>query len=388
MPHFPSPHERSLDLDVQHDSAWTDSSSLVELAEDGTEVEVPYKVDTSCFVTGQVKSENNTVTSLSLCDGVSGIVHTPDVDYVIETSEIQKRDYENGNELVLNVRIVDKEVKDDNMDLLLKAMEIDEKNIFKDLQEDESDINKELSALRTSELEDKEDPFDLEVDELDPEAETIQKRQMLKGAVEVGVFLDNNFMKYMEEIGKTKKKDVVNYMITKWNIVRQVYADKNKVGSDFKVELKYIELWKKKNPDYYEPHQNSEDMGKHLKPFCFNVNKDDLDHKVVYTHYVGGGIMGLSWVGGVCSEHFKCSLVKINTYKLEYSRIEMHELGHNLGFPHFESMNNCGSVPGFMSGARSYNFGPCFKPILRNTIATKSCLSEKNFKGKVKNKGD
>ena len=174
-------------------------------------------------------------------------------------------------------------------------------------------------------------------------------------------------------------------MITKWNIVRRIYGNKDNVGSDLAVELKYVELWTE-NPEYYtDAIQNSQILGLHLKMFCENHRRmPNLDFKLLYTHGVGGGVMGVAYTNGVCLPNTNCGVCKVSTIDLNFSKFEMHEMGHNLGFLHFDSMGGemkCGKVKGFMSGERSYSFAPCYREVLENTIRSRRCLTEDNVTG-------
>ncbi|XP_012936482.1 zinc metalloproteinase-disintegrin-like 4a [Aplysia californica] len=371
----------TFDLSLEQGSVWTPESRVVVRTTAGGEEEedileeVPVTVRASCYLSGEVTSHQDAYASLSVCDGLSGVIHTREASYVIDDDSGEderspaERDEEGfeGEGRKLSVRIVYPRAEQVDLSYWnyqreMESLEVEEENYFPEVVEDKDDVT--------------------------GDADTVSRRQaMQKGTVEVGVFCDKNFVNYMNRIGKNSLQKVTDYMIVKWNIVRRVYANKQQVGSDFTVLLKYVELWKT-NPRYYAPIQNSQKMGAHLSAFCKNHRSmNTLDHKMLYTHGVGGGVMGLAYVGGVCQTYTKCSLVKINIRDIHYSRIDMHELGHNLGFKHQNQVKGCGAKFGFMSGARSYFFTPCYKPVLRATIANRRCLKQNNVARPVLNTG-
>ena len=100
-------------------------------------------------------------------------------------------------------------------------------------------------------------------------------------------------------------------------VLLKVYGDKAAVGSDFSVELKYIEIWNN-NPGYFKKDENSA-IGTQLRTFCLGAPMDQLDHKMLYTRGVGGGTMGVAYSNGVCTT-WKCSIVKVPNWNLTYSR--------------------------------------------------------------------
>lgn len=298
---------------------------------------------------------------------------------------------------MLSVRIIQDRDDDEASDLTdaiyehkLDGLIAEEDHAFSEMEEDSAmdkrvDIKRELLNKRIdfdqelAMLEEKEAGMFSELDGLIDTINTT-KRAVSKGAVEVGIWCDKNFVEFMATKDKKTLKDVTDLMIIKWNIVRVIYANKKLVGSDFSVQLKYVEIWEK-NPKYYEPVQNNFKLAPHLKAFCQNHRfSHNLDHFALYTYGVGGAMMGLAYIDGVCRAKYKCSVLKFNPKRMLYARVEMHELGHNLGFEHHnEEIVDCGEKQSFMaSGERTYFFAPCHKLLLKKALAKKACLKRSN----------
>ena len=339
--------ETSLTLVVRPGSVWTNTSSLVMLFDKNAEDVPPFTVDNACILTGRVESREDSVVSIDICQGITGIIQIGRLDYHIKSKGVLERVLNKNRSFDLNVRVVENE----DIEILTDGYLIPE-----------------IRAQRQNIL-------------------SVSNNTIVSGTIEVGLFLDKSFMIFMKRLGFKSPTKIANYLVTKWNIVNTIYSNADKVGSDVTIKVKYIEMWRKKNPVWYKANQY-EDLGKNLLDFCVNSKRHVLDHKVLYTRGANNGVMGVAYVGGVCDKMSKCSVVRINPNRLYAASIEMHELGHSLGFKHTREMEGCGRKPGFMSTGLtslelSYNFSPCFKSVLRKTIRSKRCLRKENVRRRI-----
>jgi len=339
--------ETSLTLLVRPGSVWTNTSSLVVLfQEKNIEYQPNFSVDNNCILTGRVESSqlDPSVVSLNICNGVTGIVQLGRLDYFITSKTVLQRALSRDRSYNLHVRVV--------------------RNTWEIQDTDDAWLIPEIKAQREQIL-------------------NVSKDTIVSGTIEVGLFLDKSIMTYLYQLGFDSPTKIGNYLITKWNFVNTIYSNVENVGSDVTIKVKYIEMWSRRNPVWYQPYEDLTHLGKLLRGFCKNVPKHKLDHKMLYTRGTDNGIMGMAYVGGVCDKIYKCSVVRVANSRLYYARTEMHELGHNLGLPHDKKNTPCGSVAGFMGQGVTYEFMPCYKSIVRNTIRSKVCLRRENVKRRL-----
>ncbi|GFN76948.1 Zinc metalloproteinase/disintegrin [Plakobranchus ocellatus] len=189
---------------------------------------------------------------------------------------------------------------------------------------------------------------------------------------------------YLKKQGFDTTQKVTDFMITKWNAIAKVFGNEKKVGVRFYIHLKKVEVWWR-NPDFYRPVQQNQNMGKHLSVFCNNTKRDNADHRMLYTHGVGGRVAGMAWVGQICQARHSCSVVR--SKKRGSVSTELHELGHNLGFLHDPQMK-CSTPYGFM-GWKFSTFKDCYRERLLKKIKKKSfnCLRQRNVRRPKLNKG-
>ncbi|CAI5773297.1 and metalloproteinase domain-containing 20-like [Podarcis lilfordi] len=104
------------------------------------------------------------------------------------------------------------------------------------------------------------------------------------------------------------------------------------------VSVAGLEIWTEKNLIDVD-----KSMGATLKAFSIwrrntllNHLKNDAAHLIVYRSY--RGIIGIAYVGQICSEHFATGVVASKNFNLfDFSVLFAHEFGHNLGMSHDES---------------------------------------------------
>lgn len=99
----------------------------------------------------------------------------------------------------------------------------------------------------------------------------------------------------------------------------------------------------------------------------YNITRLDL-YKVT-SNGNQSGVLGLSWVGGMCNGKFSCTVGEAT--HLESAFVIAHEIGHNLGMMHDGAKNRCDPNRYIMSdktGAGKTNWSACSNEYLDNAI--------------------
>ncbi|CAG5127444.1 unnamed protein product, partial [Candidula unifasciata] len=186
-----------------------------------------------------------------------------------------------------------------------------------------------------------------------------------KATIEVGIYINANYTNILKESQISTASQIVNWVINRWNIIRQVYQDTARIGTEVDIKIKRLEIWSK-NPDYYGSSNESQSIKSHLKLFCEQSPEDGVDHKMMYTWETRKKIVGISSVGGVCHPKKKCSLVMPQRNGVQR---ELHELGHNLGLLHDPKIANCTWPYGFMGWEPTTEFKDCYRPLFLASLA-------------------
>ncbi|GFR87301.1 zinc metalloproteinase/disintegrin [Elysia marginata] len=355
----------SLDMTLTRRSVWTNESRAFEY-QDGELVEVPLNLDPNCFMAGGLDSGEGSA-SFSFCDGVSGIVQTPEVEYLVE----QTRELDSDEDISeVTVSVVDTSVEERDLedDEELVAIEEEERIYF----------NIDRDSYNSSEILWKRDMQD------EPAIQRTTRQNKVDITGEIAVYADKNYADFLKSTGRNTLAKATTFFANKWNTIARVYGDKSKVGVKFVLQLKQVEVWWT-NPRYYRSVQNNNNLQKHLNPFCSNTRNSKADHRMLYTAGVGGGVMGLAWIGGICNPNRACSIVKNKS--LSNLKVELHEFGHNLGFRHEPQMQPCSKPDGFMGWTRTHKFNDCYKRSFVQTyrLRSRDCLRQTNMKTRVLN---
>lgn len=336
------PEVASLDMEVSQDSVWTDDSQV--LVRRGEQVEeVHGAVDSSCFLSGRLTSHDGAA-SLNRCGRLTGFVQAGDYVYEIEETEDSAYQSEFPNVKVTMKRSTEMTSEGDpiilpNEDLLGRE-----------------EVN-----------------TDSEVD--------ISKRQNKELTAEVAVFLDSYFVQHLSRNkGKRTDEAMSQWIVLKWNVIRKVYGNQQKIGFPFTLQLKKVEIWRK-DPSYYSRLGTKSKTIDYLRVFCQRTdNKPDYDHKMLYTQGIGESHLGMAYLNGICRSDIKCSLVKAKEQEV---KIELHEFGHNIGLDHDPALEPCKDPQGeggFMGWGSNYRILDCYRRELKKYIKQRGarCMYETN----------
>ncbi|KAK3732409.1 hypothetical protein RRG08_053805, partial [Elysia crispata] len=284
----------------------------------------------------------------------SGIVQTPDVEYLVE--QMPGDDPSEVKVTVVEQPHLDEWALQDDEDDELVAQEEEERNYFNNMK-----YNSTLTGIKRE-----------------------KRRAGADVTAEIAVYADKNYANFLKSSGRNTLAKATKFFANKWNTIARVYGDRSKVGVKFAIQLKHVEVWWT-NPRYYRAVQSNNNLNKHLNPFCSNTRGSKADHRMLYTAGVGGGVMGLAWVGGICNPNRACSIVKNKS--LTNLKVELHEFGHSLGFRHEPQMQPCSKPDGFMGWTRTHKFNDCYRRSFLQTykLRSRNCLRQVNMHKKVLN---
>ncbi|GFO46075.1 Zinc metalloproteinase/disintegrin [Plakobranchus ocellatus] len=347
----------NLDMTLTQGSVWTEDSRAFE-RRDAETVEVPLALDASCFMAGDVSSGEGSA-SFSHCGGLSGYVQTPEMEYIVEqTGEPDSED--DFSEVTVSLVPPSNEplALDEEDDL--KAQEEEERKYFGSNHGDENESYN--STERTKRCANNNNP--------QPNPQPNPPSQGADITAEVAVYADKYYADFLRSQGKNNLAKATTFFVNKWNTIARVYGDKKKVGLKFVIQLKHVEVWWS-NPAFYRSVQADPNLNKHLNVFCSKTTGNKADHRMLYTVGVGGGTMGLAWIGGVCNPIRACSIVKSKTSNV---RVELHEFGHSMGFKHEPQMEPCDNPDGFMGWRVTYKFSNCYRRYLLQSYNQRNLL--------------
>jgi len=112
----------------------------------------------------------------------------------------------------------------------------------------------------------------------------------------------------------------------------------------------------------------------------------DLVH--LFTNRSMGGVLGVAWLGGICSPSLGTAISRYNAFTsfANKTKIVAHEIGHNCGAPHDnESGSSCASTPsGFLmnpsiqtgSDPNFSTFSPCSISRITPVLNASTCLTQ------------
>ncbi|XP_018421288.1 PREDICTED: zinc metalloproteinase-disintegrin-like crotastatin [Nanorana parkeri] len=281
---------------------------------DGTRVTTsPENLDHCCYQ-GHTKQDVDSLVSICICNGLSGVIHTRNRRFLIEPLN-QTDDGEHA------------------------------------IYEDKEETPKTCGVTNTTWTEGK----------------VLKSSRSGSNAEKLNFF---NSQKYVQLYLVADKTMFVKYNNSKEDLQKRIFEIINYVNEVYKqigtfVALIGIEFWDKK--DLFEV---STSANINLDRFCtwrkqvllpriFNDNAQfitDTDFQ--------GATVGLAFVGTMCSEAHSCGVIQ------DHSRVAVsvgatvaHEMGHNLGMNHDTSSCNCPADSCIMAPTLSYNtprlFSPC-----------------------------
>lgn len=351
----------ALDMELSQDTAWTEDSLVVVRRGEKAE-ELHDIVNRGCYLSGLLTSQAGAVT-LNRCGRMVGMIQTGDHHYEIKEEDDapegrQRRESnDSDSDLFADVKVIVRR-SEGNMTTPEGGVILNEEGLG--YEEYGEDILNGTDA------------------ETSP---TKRQRNKKPIAAEVAAFLDSNFSKYMsKKRGKKTVQALTDWVVMKWNIIRQVYGNANKIGVPFALLLKKVEVWWN-NPNFYRKLNSKHDTSDFLRSFCKNTaNSPNYDHKMLYTKETGGHHLGMAYLNGICRTNIKCSLVK--AFKDEV-KIELHEFGHNVGLEHDPGLEPCTDPAGdggFMGWAWNYKILDCYKRDLLKHIKEPGakCLYQDN----------
>ncbi|XP_071527364.1 A disintegrin and metalloproteinase with thrombospondin motifs 1-like isoform X2 [Panulirus ornatus] len=218
------------------------------------------------------------------------------------------------------------------------------------------------------------------------------RRQTVKDpyTVELAVFVDRTLYSYVKKRYPTDgvSNKVVEIVMTLVNAVHRLYADASLKGVNIAMLVKRVEVLGSGKPS-----QNKGDIYKYLKQFCrWQSQKNPRDTSKGWDHALllsghdlwskkpsDKSIVGLAFVGGMCSSSFSCTINEGTSFAAAY--IIAHEMGHSLNMKHDGGLetwkckkNKFIMSPVMASGATTWS--SCSKNSLVSFLSTKgSCLT-------------
>ncbi|CAG5120062.1 unnamed protein product, partial [Candidula unifasciata] len=103
-----------------------------------------------------------------------------------------------------------------------------------------------------------------------------------QATIEVGIYINANCISILKERQISTTSQIVDWVINRWNIIRQVYRNTSRIGADMDVKIKRLEIWSK-NPAYFDGSEPKPTIRTHLNTFCEKSPEDGMDHKMIYT---------------------------------------------------------------------------------------------------------
>ncbi|RUS79014.1 hypothetical protein EGW08_013225, partial [Elysia chlorotica] len=311
-------------------NVWTADARVFERKE-GSEgvVEANLKIKSDCFMSGSLQTQDG-VASFSHCNGLSGFIQTPDLEYIIEQAyrvdgepsmdwefpEVTvtlfrtsannfgdslklpddfptnkgrgKEENDNAEKEDDDTKSQSESVEDEDISHLME----DEGLFFNQTQSESESESKSESESESKDSEDEDinplmEEESLFFNQTDSLNGTVDKLQRINKratpspiAAEIAVYVARSFADYLRTRGINTLQKITEFMITKWNAVARVYGEVQNVGVPFDIQLKRIEVWWQ-NPAFYIPVQRDQSMGQHLNVFCDNTRTQPADHRML-----------------------------------------------------------------------------------------------------------
>ncbi|KAM5171857.1 zinc metalloproteinase-disintegrin-like 4a [Mantella aurantiaca] len=295
-----------------------------------------------CYYQGHVKDDNSSLVSLSVCQGLSGIIMTQEQKLMIEPLNLT----ENGAHAVYAYQDQDAP-KTCGVDHTMYNVSV---------------ITKTSSTITSSEVQ-----------------EFIKARKY----VELYIVADHSmFLKYngnKEEI-RIRIHKMLNYINTVYKLLNVFVAlngmeiwntkDHFQVVSDFNINLNMFSTWRMDNLLPRKPNDNAQ--------FLTNVK------------FVNSTV-GYAWISAMCSDYSAGINQDHSTDPFKVAATLAHEMGHNLGMTHDENHCTCHDKPcimlPFSSHDTPYTFSPCSHQSFQNFIerGRPLCLKNKPQKDDIQN---
>ncbi|XP_029459973.1 disintegrin and metalloproteinase domain-containing protein 28-like [Rhinatrema bivittatum] len=312
--------------------------------ENGQEVTTSLPTMDHCNYQGYIQEEDNSLVSISTCNGLSGFLKVRDQKYGI--TPLQLADHEEH--------------------AIYNYESLENASRFCGVTSSSWDVEQ---ALTFSPLE-----------------RSHKKEEMLKKKkkkyVELYVIADNTmYKKYHENITATKER--IFELVNNVNVVyREINIFVTLVGYDIWTQTDFVEI--------------SPDIGVTLDNFAswrseVLLKRKDHDHAQLLTNLdFKGPQVGLAYVGTMCSEDQSAGVIQdFDANAMKVGATMAHELGHSFGMNHDNASCSCTSSPCIMTPIISNipgEFSNCSLRDVKNFISYKSlaCIRNVPSPGEIK----
>ncbi|XP_025083399.1 A disintegrin and metalloproteinase with thrombospondin motifs adt-1-like [Pomacea canaliculata] len=193
-----------------------------------------------------------------------------------------------------------------------------------------------------------------------------------KVTIEVGVYLDVHFLnKVSEKHQISSNQQLTDFIAQKWSGIAGVLHNPSLVGWDITIKVVNVEIWRS-NPWWYQ--DSTQELGERMQSACENTMDQPFDYVSIETSDTDPPRRtGVAYVGQMCNPRYRCGITKGANFNFAP---EIHEMGHNMGLKHDDTMSECSrQEKGFMSAKQSV-FRPCYAKVLDYSLRDKSCLFE------------